>query len=312
MFYDEIIETFNRQALPKFKIMHAPVYVKAQNVAEYYFIDNPQEIFELAKDFPCNTPPWPLFITTWKTPEYSYSKELGKVSAPARPDIGAVVSHQEFDQNMMPFVNSDDVKSFVLVDVFFKHNSITELFGRQCVPIDKRGAPVLVPLKNGEILIPTFVNSEVLRGERKASEALPGVRTEKEIRIVIRHVLDVVLMVINFCHCKNVKKETNYYDKHFIRNRRRKGKSPINKFYTLEIYPRDVSPKQQHDPNSEYFKKRFHICRGHFKHYTEEAPLFGKLVGVFWCPAHKKGSSELGEVKKDYSVRAIPNLRKEE
>ena len=45
---------------------------------------------------------------------------------------------------------------------------------------------------------------------------------------------------------------------------------------------------------------RSHICRGHFKTYTAEAPLFGKYVGKFWHPCHVRGNPKIGEVEKDY------------
>ena len=49
-------------------------------------------------------------------------------------------------------------------------------------------------------------------------------------------------------------------------------------------------------------RKALHICRGHFATYTENNPLFGKLKGTFWKPAHVRGSIEDGIVDKDYRV----------
>jgi hypothetical protein len=46
-----------------------------------------------------------------------------------------------------------------------------------------------------------------------------------------------------------------------------------------------------------------HICRGHFKTFTEEARLFGKYTGTYWWPAHVRGSVDEGVVEKDYRVR---------
>lgn len=48
---------------------------------------------------------------------------------------------------------------------------------------------------------------------------------------------------------------------------------------------------------------RHHVCRGHFKTYTADAPLFGRYVGRVWCPAHTRGKKERGEVIKKYIVR---------
>lgn len=43
-------------------------------------------------------------------------------------------------------------------------------------------------------------------------------------------------------------------------------------------------------------KQRLHICRGHFKVYTEEAPLMGKCVGRYWFPTCLKGDAKIGVV----------------
>jgi hypothetical protein len=51
-------------------------------------------------------------------------------------------------------------------------------------------------------------------------------------------------------------------------------------------------------------KKALHIARGHFAHYTEDRPLFGKYTGTFWRPAHVRGSADFGTVKSTYKVKA--------
>jgi len=43
-----------------------------------------------------------------------------------------------------------------------------------------------------------------------------------------------------------------------------------------------------------------HSCRGHFKTYTQERRLFGKLVGTFWFPPHLRGNVAEGIIDKEY------------
>lgn len=47
-----------------------------------------------------------------------------------------------------------------------------------------------------------------------------------------------------------------------------------------------------------------HLVRGHFKHYTAEAPLFGKYTGTYYWPPHVRGNIENGAVVKDYYLEA--------
>jgi hypothetical protein len=45
-----------------------------------------------------------------------------------------------------------------------------------------------------------------------------------------------------------------------------------------------------------------HFVRGHFKNYTDEAPLFGRLTGSYWWESHARGDANIGIVTKDYSI----------
>lgn len=49
-------------------------------------------------------------------------------------------------------------------------------------------------------------------------------------------------------------------------------------------------------------KRALHICRGHFAHYGDDKPLFGKYTGTFWRPMHARGKVEQGVVVKDYKI----------
>ena len=45
-----------------------------------------------------------------------------------------------------------------------------------------------------------------------------------------------------------------------------------------------------------------HTVRGHFAHYTADAPLFGKYVGTWWRPWHVRGNPDHGVVVSDYKL----------
>jgi hypothetical protein len=50
--------------------------------------------------------------------------------------------------------------------------------------------------------------------------------------------------------------------------------------------------------------KRMHLVRGHFSTYSEAAPLFGRVVGRFWIPAHLSGLASEGVIDSDYRLEA--------
>lgn len=42
------------------------------------------------------------------------------------------------------------------------------------------------------------------------------------------------------------------------------------------------------------------MCAGHYKTYTEDAPLFGKIVGRWWWNNHMRGNKANGIIEKEY------------
>ena len=46
-----------------------------------------------------------------------------------------------------------------------------------------------------------------------------------------------------------------------------------------------------------------HLCRGHFKTFSEEAPLFGKFTGTYWWEPQLRGDASRGRLDKEYRVR---------
>jgi len=49
--------------------------------------------------------------------------------------------------------------------------------------------------------------------------------------------------------------------------------------------------------------RRLHHVMGHFAHYGEENPLFGKVTGVFWIPPHYRGNREVGETLQTVRIK---------
>lgn len=90
------------------------------------------------------------------------------------------------------------------------------------------------------------------------------------------------------------------------RARVKRKSEPLLEYRVLEIAPGKVRNKDAGEVPWGYRspdERAFHLCRGHFKTYTAERPLFGKYTGTFWWQAQARGSKEHGEVVKDYAVK---------
>lgn len=112
----------------------------------------------------------------------------------------------------------------------------------------------------------------------------------------------VVVIGCSLANCRNVKTIEVLSSRQQRRAAKRRGE-PIYSHYVLVIngdLQRKVYPKGEHIPAN----RRLHICRGHFATYTEAAPLFGKVTGRFWVPAHVRGTSDRSAILKDYRVEA--------
>lgn len=110
--------------------------------------------------------------------------------------------------------------------------------------------------------------------------------------------LNAVLMFLN---CRNIETIDNPPPEKLNKKRKKKGKQPLFTYKTLVIKP---TGKQQQSVPRHLWENRIHLCRGHFKTYTAEAPLFGKYTGRYWWQPSVRGRSKDGVVMKDYQVEA--------
>lgn len=113
------------------------------------------------------------------------------------------------------------------------------------------------------------------------------------------HVLGLGL---SFLNCKNIVLVDKEWES-AKSNNPKAPKPPTITFKTLSIEPMRKVLRTEGQSETVGIKRALHICRGHFAHYTEERPLFGRLTGDFWIPNHVRGSKERGEVIKDYVVK---------
>lgn len=113
--------------------------------------------------------------------------------------------------------------------------------------------------------------------------------------------LQDTLLLLN---CKNITTETCKPDEALNKSRRKKGKQELLTYKTLKLLL--PGNKEKHlladEPTGEH--NRIHFCRGHFKEYTADAPLFGRITGLWWWQPHVRGQNKDGIVMKDYEIEA--------
>jgi hypothetical protein len=111
------------------------------------------------------------------------------------------------------------------------------------------------------------------------------------------------LLTMSFMHCKNVDLVDHEPPEKLSKNHRRRTGRPLVSYKTLDIDPmRKVLSRDGH-AETDGLASALHICRGHFKTFTPDAPLFGKLTGSYWWADHVRGDVAQGAVEKQYRLR---------
>lgn len=125
-------------------------------------------------------------------------------------------------------------------------------------------------------------------------------KTHKALFIDMIHRLHKLLFVMS---CKNVIAEVVEPPEKLNKRRIKRDKPFIRPYHVLtvktgerKIYLHEGTTQQgEHLP--------YHQCRGHFKEFTEDAPLFGKYTGRYWWKPHYRGSTKVGEsLNREYKV----------
>jgi hypothetical protein len=109
------------------------------------------------------------------------------------------------------------------------------------------------------------------------------------------------VFVISLMNCRNVELVDNPLNRQ-QRRRNEQGKGiKTHSYYTLKIKPMGKVYEPTGEGNKGN-KHRLHIMRGHFKTYSDDAPLFGKFTGTYYWGASVRGNADKGTIKKDYEV----------
>ena len=110
------------------------------------------------------------------------------------------------------------------------------------------------------------------------------------------------LFAISLMHCKGITLRALVNRKHHSRKIRRRRKNlPALEHHIIEI--KDLQGRVAGGESlTTAIQHGLHIVRGHFSTYTKAAPLFGRVTGTFWIPAHVRGSFSQGVVTSEYLV----------
>lgn len=114
------------------------------------------------------------------------------------------------------------------------------------------------------------------------------------------------MTAIALLHCKNVFSDIEKPSRQQRRHYERKHGFPPTDYHILKIRPRPERVQQSATEQAAVGLNREHIARGHFKTFTDEAPLFGKWTGMYYWESQVRGNPKRGKLDKSYQPDLTP------
>ncbi len=112
------------------------------------------------------------------------------------------------------------------------------------------------------------------------------------------------LLAISFLHCTNVATTVVTPPPKLSAKHRKRHGLPLVRYLMLEIDAFRELLRGAGGTDGPGLRAALHLCRGHFKVYGPDAPLFGRMTGTWWWAPQVRGHTDAGIVAKDYRVAA--------
>jgi len=118
----------------------------------------------------------------------------------------------------------------------------------------------------------------------------------------VAQLLFPALLTISFLHCKNVQVRRSASPAEVSHRYLRKHGHDLVRYHVLDIRPMKQILERYRQAGGGDLRNALHICRGHFKTFTADAPLLGKHEGTFWWAPQIRSKQSERIVLKDYRV----------
>ncbi len=259
------------------------VVIEISNVVNYRY--------EIEGDFGMNdmpniAPAFPLMWFEWSIPkQINYKGQISKIN------IGIEKT------GVLWYSYKEESRWGVEVFVFEKYiDDVIEYVGREKIYANELGELDLNEPRHIEY-VRSVVNRLVELNQLDPKVAENHVSKSIESNFMLTGI------AVSFMHCKNVKSNKIEHPKALQKARLRRKKLPLVEYHILEISPIKKILNEVGQAETQGFKQALHICRGHFKDYSNGSGLFGKYQGLYWWEDQIRGSAKEGIIMKDYKIK---------
>lgn len=282
------------------EMFEGAVIVRAQNVAEYLYHGSPQEYWDV-DDFPNLAPPWPRFVVEFSMPDRVSSDVAGEHRLPLPKHtvrLAALWNAKEHtDWEADPLMPRWRI-GVAIYALYAASPTLPQAYEERATftfDVDRDGR---------------FHKDEEGKGYWGVTAPMRGkVLGEDMVRLMefSKTFVHVSMLTVSFCHCRNVRQEIVKPGEHpggrRSRSASKMGGRADREYRLIHIEPMKAVLRSEGNLGTTGLKQALHICRGHFRHYTEAGTgLFGKgIYGDFWTPQTVRGSA--GAVAKtEYTI----------
>jgi hypothetical protein len=284
--------------------------VDISNVGKWFYEDDDREHWDL-DDFPSMLSPWPVSWFEYRVPQTSNSDGVlvplaTQLSARGRAAYGTLCLTGKLDDpdeamesdpllSLLAEASGVDEGGLPRIDHWPSRPAFMSVF-RQFLEVDEE----LLPL----ILTVAHYLDEAGRAIPECSRINAAPEQFAPHANSMNGGLLPVYYAISLLHCKNVGIATTAVPEKVRQKRLKAGREPGVSFKTLVIEPLRAQARREASGGEASSKRAMHIARGSFATYTEEKPLFGRVTGTFWRPAHVRGGRRDARTEKEYEIRA--------
>jgi hypothetical protein len=128
-----------------------------------------------------------------------------------------------------------------------------------------------------------------VQGMYRSPEAAGAPPLSETMETIYFFTTAVACLAVTFAHCHNVQTSEHQPSRQQRRFRERHGGPPLVTWRTIDVPGIERLLRTEGGLAERGLHKALHLVRANFAHYTEEAPLFGKLTGTFYRPQHVRG-----------------------
>jgi hypothetical protein len=295
---DEVLATQTTLSDPNpQKVRTAPRF-RFDNVTEYFFAGTPQEVWD-SDDFPSVRCPFSHQWFETDAPRFINSEGTMVPWGTGRPYAWCALVRWKNRGEAAFTVTDDRVRACLAIDMFTMWNGQrgpAPLVQWQ-LPVGERDDLLKIDSGRGDGTVwqPFNFNRDWLSIN---SRQLPEQEFGTELNRQMTAFRNAVLLALSFLNCRNV----TTVEREAPRQLRRREPVATWTYRVIEIQAMKRRLDEVKASADGTLQRALHICRGHFAEYSEDKPLFGKIVGRIWKPQHIRGDVASGVRVKDYKL----------